>query len=44
MTANDTLLERRRALEAFADSIGDTGKIADPSMLAPKSRGFAGSQ
>jgi hypothetical protein len=44
MTANDTLFKRRHVLEAFADSIGDIEKTANPSTLALKSRGFAGSQ
>jgi hypothetical protein len=44
MTANDTLFERRHVLEAFADSIGDIEKTADPRTLALKSRDFVGSQ
>jgi hypothetical protein len=44
MTANDALSERRYALEAFADSIGDTPRTADPKTPALKSRDFVGSQ
>jgi FAD/FMN-containing dehydrogenase len=40
MNANDTQSKRRYALEAFADSIGDTPTTADPKTLALKSRDF----
>lgn len=42
MTANES--RRRNALEAFADSIGDTAKTADPKTPALNSRDFVGPQ